>query len=77
PVVRWTRGRYERIIRGIAIYPRTAIAAALAFTLAGCAVLPFFGSAFLPELKEGHFILHMSAVPGTSIAESERLGAFV
>jgi CzcA family heavy metal efflux pump len=77
PVVRFTRGRYERILRGIAIHPRTAIAAALAFTLAGCAALPFFGSAFLPELKEGHFILHMSAVPGTSIAESERLGALV
>lgn len=77
PVVRWTRGRYERILRGIAIHPRIAITAALAFTLVGCAALPFFGSAFLPELKEGHFILHMSAVPGTSIAESERLGALV
>jgi CzcA family heavy metal efflux pump len=77
PVVRWTRGRYERILRNIAVHPRTAITAAMAFTLAGCAALPFFGSAFLPELKEGHFILHMSAVPGTSIAESERLGALV
>ena len=77
PVVRWTRGRYERILRGIAIHPRTAIAATLVFTVAGCAALPFFGSAFLPELQEGHFILHMSAVPGTSIAESERLGALV
>ena len=77
PMARWTRGRYERILRGIAIHPRTGIAAALAFTLAGCAALPFFGSAFLPELKEGHFILHMSAVPGTSIVESERLGALV
>src|SRR5262249_27791925 len=26
---------------------------------------------------EGHFTLHMSAVPGTSIAESQRLGALV
>jgi len=77
PVVRWTRGRYERMLRGIAIHPRSAIAAALVFTLAGCSVLPFFGSAFLPELKEGHFIVHMSAVPGTSISESERLGALV
>ncbi|GAC1554981.1 MAG: efflux RND transporter permease subunit [Beijerinckiaceae bacterium] len=76
PVVRWTRGPYERMLRGIALHPRSAIAAAV-FTLAGCSALPFFGSAFLPELKEGHFIVHMSAVPGTSIAESERLGALV
>ena len=32
------------------------------------------GGAFLPELQEGHFILHMAAAPGTSIAESMRLG---
>jgi Cu/Ag efflux pump CusA len=77
PVVRWSRGRYERMLRGIVARPRTALAAALVFTLAGCSALPFFGSAFLPELKEGHFVIHMSAVPGTSIAESQRLGALV
>lgn len=77
PVVRWTRGRYENLLRGIASHPRAVIAAAALFTLAGSAALPFFGGAFLPELKEGHFIVHMSAVPGTSIAESQRLGALV
>jgi Cu/Ag efflux pump CusA len=65
------------MLRGIVTRPRSTIAAALVFTLAGCSALPFFGSAFLPELKEGHFIIHMSAVPGTSIAESQRLGALV
>ncbi|MDE2419658.1 MAG: efflux RND transporter permease subunit [Gammaproteobacteria bacterium] len=38
------------------------------------AAIPFFGGGFIPELKEGHFIVHMSAVPGTSLAESERVG---
>jgi Cu/Ag efflux pump CusA len=38
------------------------------------AAIPFFGGEFLPELKEGHFILHMSAVPGTSIRETMRIG---
>ena len=42
-----------------------------------CAALPFFGAGFLPELKEGHFTLHMAAVPGTSIAESQRIGTLV
>lgn len=77
PVVRWIRGRYENLLRAVASQPRTAIAAAILFTLAGSAALPFFGSKFLPELKEGHFIVHMSAVPGTSIAESQRLGVLV
>jgi CzcA family heavy metal efflux pump len=74
PVVRWIRGGYERLLQGIAREPRTVIAAAVAFTIAGCAALPFFGGSFIPELKEGHFIIHMSAVPGTSIDESLRIG---
>ncbi|MBI2800749.1 MAG: efflux RND transporter permease subunit [Gammaproteobacteria bacterium] len=77
PVVRWTRAGYERLLRDIARRPRTLIAAAAAFSIAGCAALPFFGGTFIPELKEGHFIIHLSAVPGTSIEESLRIGARV
>ena len=77
PVVAWTRARYENLLRRIARRPRTTIAAALIFIVAGCAALPFFGGSFIPELKEGHFIIHMSAVPGTSIAESLRVGTRV
>jgi CzcA family heavy metal efflux pump len=77
PVTRWLRKRYEKMLRGIIARPRTTMAAALLFTLAGMAALPFFGAGFLPELKEGHFTLHMAAVPGTSIAESQRIGTLV
>lgn len=38
------------------------------------AALPFLGGGFLPELAEGHYIVHISAVPGTSLEESLRLG---
>ncbi len=65
------------MLRRIVARPRTTMAAAAIFTLLGCAALPFFGAEFLPELKEGHFTLHMAAVPGTSIAESQRIGALV
>ena len=75
PVVRWTRARYERLLARAARRPRTVIAAAALFTLAGSAALPFFGASFIPELKEGHFIVHASAVPGTSLSESLRVGA--
>jgi CzcA family heavy metal efflux pump len=77
PIVRWTRSGYERLLRGIARRPRTVIAAALVFTVVGCSGLPFFGGSFIPELKEGHYTLHMSAVPGTSIEESLRIGIHV
>ncbi len=77
PVTRWMRRYYEALLRKIVARPRTTMVAALAFTLIGCAALPFFGAEFLPELKEGHFTLHMAAVPGTSIEESQRIGALV
>jgi CzcA family heavy metal efflux pump len=77
PVTRWMRRHYERILRRIVARPRTTMVAAAAFTLIGCTALPFFGAVFLPELKEGHFTLHMAAVPGTSIEESQRMGALV
>ena len=43
-------------------------------TLAALAALPFLGGGFIPELKEGHYIAHVSATPGTSIGESLRIG---
>jgi len=77
PVVRWTRGGYERLLREIARRPGAVMLAAAAFTIVGCAALPFFGGGFIPELKERHFVVHMSAVPGTSLDQSLRLGAHV
>ena len=46
-------------------------------TLAAGAMLPFFSGSYIPELKEAHFIVHMPTAPGTSIAESLRMGRIV
>jgi CzcA family heavy metal efflux pump len=40
----------------------------------GLGILLLFKSQFIPALHEGHFIMHMTAVPGTSEEESLRLG---
>ncbi|HEV2334668.1 MAG TPA: efflux RND transporter permease subunit, partial [Stellaceae bacterium] len=77
PVVEWTRRRYEVLLRRVVEAPRLTILGASVLTLCGLALLPFFGANFLPELQEGHFIVHMTAMPGTSIAESLRMGARV
>ncbi|MHB8530126.1 MAG: efflux RND transporter permease subunit [Caulobacteraceae bacterium] len=77
PVGRRSRGRYEKLLAVITARPRTVIIAAVAFTLLGCSALPFFGANFIPELKEGHYIVHMNTAPGTSLGESVRLGARV
>ena len=75
PVVRFARAGYEALLRRLAVRPRLLIAGAALFTVAGCAALPFFGGEFIPELKEGHFVVHMSAVPGTSLEQSLRIGS--
>jgi ABC-type multidrug transport system ATPase subunit len=74
PMIRWTRAVYENLLQAVARRPRVLIGAAITFTIIGCAALPFFHTSFIPELREGHFIIHMSAVPGTSIEESLRIG---
>ncbi|MCJ2040352.1 efflux RND transporter permease subunit [Methylobacterium sp. J-059] len=75
PVMRIARAAYARMLGAVERRFGWAATAAVLLTLAGAAALPFFGGTFLPDLKEGHLILHMAAAPGTSLQESLRLGA--
>ncbi|WP_191970945.1 efflux RND transporter permease subunit [Methylobacterium soli] len=77
PVMRWSQGIYGRLLTRINRYPRIVIASGVVLTLSGAALAPLFGGTFLPDLKEGHLILHMAGAPGTSLQESERLGTLI
>ncbi|MHC2106888.1 efflux RND transporter permease subunit [Methylobacterium sp. WL64] len=77
PVVRLCRGAYRGLLAGIGRVPRTAIALSALAVLAGLALVPRLGASFLPDLKEGHLILHMAAAPGTALQESQRLGGLI
>lgn len=68
---------YARRIRALEARPRAVMAVTAAMIVASLAMLPFFGGAFLPEFREGHYLIHMSAVPGTSLDESLRIGRIV
>jgi|SRR5438128_10013229 len=74
PVMTWLKARYKTILLQVEKRPRAVLISAAVVTFIGIAALPFFGGGFLPELREGHFIIHMSAVPGTSLADSLRIG---
>ena len=73
-LVRWIKGGFERVLR--ATLRRFALVVGIALlALAGAlALLPAFGFSFLPEFKEGNFIIAMTTLPGTSLDESMRLG---
>jgi CzcA family heavy metal efflux pump len=77
PVVRWSRQAYKGMLGRIERFPKLVIATAIALTIAGGAMLPFFGSTFLPDLREGHLILHVAAMPGTSLDETLRIGKLI
>ena len=74
PIVRWSKAGYRRLLLGIERAPRAVLAMVALVIMAGLAVLPRLRGSFLPELREGHFILHVWAIPGTSIDESLRIG---
>jgi len=65
---------YARLLAAVERRWRLVAAGAVALTMATVAALPWLGGDFLPELREGHYIIHVSALPGTSLAESLRLG---
>ncbi len=76
-LVRWLKRHFGRILRS-AIHRFGWVTGLSALALAGSlALLPFFGYSFLPEFKEGNFIIAMTTLPGTSLEESMRLGAIV
>jgi len=77
PIVGWLKQRYRRLLEQVDRHPRAILLSVAFLTIVGFATVPFFGGEFLPELREGHFIVHMSAVPGTSLQESLRMGSQV
>jgi CzcA family heavy metal efflux pump len=77
PVIRWLKARYVNVLAGVERAPRLVIGAVVLMTALGIAAVPLFTTSFLPELREGHFIIHMAAVPGTSLTESLRIGGEV
>ncbi|OUR64938.1 acriflavin resistance protein [Methylophaga sp. 42_25_T18] len=74
PLVRMLNPIYGFLLDSVSRFPKLILVGVLSFCLAGLAILPLLGSGFLPELREGHYIIHTASVPGTSIEESLRIG---
>ena len=66
--------RYLRLLTAVEGRARAWMAALALLCVAAIAALPFFSASFIPTLKEGAYIVHMAAAPGTSLAESMRIG---
>lgn len=74
PFVAWLEPRYRALLLAVERRSNAVITAVALLMALGLAMLPLFRGEFIPPLKEGHYIVHMAAVPGTSLNESLRLG---
>ena len=74
PLIRWITPVYAWTLRLLGRAPGLTVVLALGGSLFGVALLPGLGSAFLPELREGHYMIHTSGLPGTSLEETIRTG---
>jgi len=74
PLVAWLKPRYRALLLAVERRSSAVLTSVALIMAVGIGMLPLFRGEFIPPLKEGHFIVHMSAVPGTALVESLRLG---
>jgi Cu/Ag efflux pump CusA len=74
-VVRWLKKWDERLLHWTLRHPYKVIAGAALLFVLTMATLPFVGTAFLPDFNEGTLTINVLAQPGTSLSESNRIGA--
>jgi CzcA family heavy metal efflux pump len=73
-LLRWLQAGYEWLLRGVDRCWPCALATMLVLLIAAGVALSRFGGAFLPELRESHFVLHMRGMPGMSLPASRAMG---
>ncbi|UMY33504.1 efflux RND transporter permease subunit [Burkholderia contaminans] len=69
--------RYAALLMKVEQRVKTVMVVVALMCTAALASLPFLSGNFIPELREGHYIVHMGLTPGTSLAESMRVGTQV
>ena len=74
PLIVWIKKHYVAALKNIEQHYIIVISMVALVIALGLGVLPLFKSQFIPSLHEGHYIMHMTAVPGTSAQESLRIG---
>ncbi len=74
---KWLKRIYGGALNFFARWPRAVMTAVFLVCVAALLMLPGFGADFLPDFKEGHFVLGVQMAPGTSLPETLRMGTHV
>lgn len=71
------KARYARVLAAVERRTRTTMVLVALLCIAALGALPFMNGNFIPQLREGHYIVHMGLAPGTSLPASIRIGTKV
>ena len=77
PLMQWTKNTYKKILYWIAGRFKIVLIGSILTCIFGLIAFLNLDNKFLPELREGHYIVHTSSIPGTSLQESIRLGILI
>jgi len=75
PLIRYLKPLYQKLLA--LVFNHTNIITLVSIVVCLLSLLTFskLDSKFLPELREGHYIIHTTSLPGTSLQESLRIGS--
>ena len=70
----WLKTGYRKLLGLVARWPRAVIGIVIVVCAGALLKLPTGTGGFLPDFREGHFVLQVFATPGTSLPEMLRIG---
>ncbi|MDQ3683116.1 MAG: efflux RND transporter permease subunit, partial [Bacteroidota bacterium] len=77
PLVRWLKKQDLKLLHWSLKRTKTVIIASIILIIGSFAIVPFFGTEFLPAFNEGSFTVTAIAPAGTSLEESNKIGNIV
>lgn len=77
PLLKRLKPIYARQLTWVVRHFKVVILSSILACVVGSLAFLQLDHKFLPELREGHFIVHTASVPGTSLQESIRVGSLL
>lgn len=75
PLIKRIKPLYRKLLKWVNRHFNAVMIGSILVCLIGLMAFSKLDSKFLPELREGHYIVHTTSIPGTSLQESLRIGS--
>lgn len=73
-ISKWLKKHYERALRSAMDHKKPVIISTITLFCVAAGLFFTLGSSFLPPFNEGSFTINISAMPGISLEESDKIG---